>query len=231
MPSSLERLDQVRDALINRGIGVSGLTQQAIQRANLPDLGASIAESRATMENLRQERTAQVLGQDSGLSTAINRVAGLKQANRQTTTQPSRLSAIAPVGVVMGGRRSVAGSPRDAGGPEVFSFTTQTSGGQTKTYRGRLEDIMGAIEEFQNRGGQVISEGTLPEVGRESFAKLLGAGVTPTNRPQAEEAFLGRQRRGINALFGGLEPFVQLGRQRPTEISTVANDAKLLKGI
>lgn len=60
MPSTLERLDSIRDNLINQGIGTSGLTSQAIQRANLPELRASVVEGDATRDSLLRQRLASV---------------------------------------------------------------------------------------------------------------------------------------------------------------------------
>lgn len=72
MAASLESLDQIRDTLIARGIGNSGLTSQAIQRANLPDLSTSLATASSIRASEQKKRESELKQKQlSSVATAL----------------------------------------------------------------------------------------------------------------------------------------------------------------
>ena len=103
MPASLETLDQIRDTLISRGIGNSGLTTQAIQRANLPDLSSALATARsiqANEEQVRQQKFQQK--QLKNLADIQKNLSSQQQAASGITplyNQPASLGVAGRIGV------------------------------------------------------------------------------------------------------------------------------------
>lgn len=171
MASTLERLDSIRDSLINQGIGTSGLTSQAIQRANLPELNDSLNQSRMIRENQSRQ-------QIMGLQKQIKPQVGIQGVGRARG-----LAENSPTAVVLGNNKGEFGLNLSGTGSEGV-----------RTVRGGLADILKEIKLFQERGGQVVSEESLPDVDQNSFQELLKAGVTPVQKRMAEEMLLGRRR-------------------------------------
>lgn len=63
MVASLETLDNIRDRLMDNGLGTSALGVQALQRQNLPDL--KLATANATRQNASSQRMSEVISKIS----------------------------------------------------------------------------------------------------------------------------------------------------------------------
>lgn len=119
--ATLERLDQIRDTLIGRGIGTSGLTSQAIQRANLPTLSSELATSRGTLRNLQSQ-------QDQAA-----RAAKLASSVRQPKEDIKKIIPRDKKGTVRGTPQFILNPPNPKDPLGKFSITgIGPSGGQTK---------------------------------------------------------------------------------------------------
>lgn len=115
MAAPLETLDQIRDALINRGIGSSGLAQQAIQRANLSDLSTSLATARSIQAEQQRRKQFELQSLAAG---------------KQIQTQQQRLEKRTPflrVGVganqqpFISGGEGISGTFVTSGSPAQFA--------------------------------------------------------------------------------------------------------------
>lgn len=86
MAAPLERLDQIRDALIASGIGSSRLAQQKIERQNLPDLSRELATSQAVRESQQRTRLSNIRRQSLRGAQAASLPRGTAGSTRGLTT-------------------------------------------------------------------------------------------------------------------------------------------------
>jgi len=214
MASTLERLDAIRDQLINQGLGASGLTRQAIQRANLPQLGQELATSQATRAAEQRNR----------LSQFASRVA----SQRPVISGGGRGGAgdRSPLGVIergLKGQGFIIKAPEGSGGglqqrrfdtkEELESFLRSNRDLASRLVTGGQSILEGALDSAKGFGAKEALSGNLIDrlnrlygvslVTREDARQALGRSARPTSSP-FKFAFKAGPSKSIPA-FGGVQ--------------------------
>ncbi len=168
--ASLQRLDQIRDALIGRGIGTSGLTSQAIQRANLPTLGRELATSQGTLRNLQEQQTQQAR---ASLLKATKPVAKPSFNIEDLMSKLPKTKQAGPVQALV--QRTSTGGFQVVGHKGTTLGTPQRATRRFKT----LAEVKQYLQSLGLSGSQIAT--SVPEISKELLIKglrpqLVGAG-------------------------------------------------------
>lgn len=206
---ALGDLDTLRDTITSRGIGMSGLASQAVQRSMIEgqnSLRSNLVESTSRLDQQAKQRRAAVvaeaLKQQSQVQSQLTQGGG----RRSMEFDPN-----SPYAIV-----TYAPTSRDASSGEGldFKYTLQFAGGPSgrSSYiqANTVDELSSQIEELKRQGVQVVLPGTLsttPEGNKSMYSstpdkpttlmttdmqKLRGMGVLQTS----DQALFEAQSRG-----------------------------------
>ncbi len=148
--------DAIRDRGINQGIGGSGLARQSLQRANLPTLRQSLAESTATRREAERLRISGFRSEVAANQQGIIQQLGQNKSNALGQFRPpGSLGATTPQATLT----------RLAGGP--FVLTAPTAGGVSTTEQ--LFKTQAELENFLKANPQIRQALVAPGIGQQSI--------------------------------------------------------------
>lgn len=196
---ALDSMDNLRDNLINKGIGNSGLTSQAVGRMNieeLSNLNGALQTSRQTMLNEKQARDSQVLSQVLK-DRSLLRPTGGSSGGNFASLDPRKTTILISDGSANGANAGNTASPR----------VTLNIPGRTQTpIFSSIEEAVAYVESQGLKDNtNLVVEGLPENLDNTRLDRLQSMGVALL--PQSiSRSLRGQSDRSNNINFGGRSP-------------------------